>query len=251
MKERPLVSIIFPTRGRSAILRDNINRLKETIGQQTEIEICIKVDEDDIETKELTNSILDHNFKVITTPRLHGYFSLPEFFQDLYRISTGTFVMHWNDDVYLEDAGNLVESMKSNIDNPCIIASCQSCNFPLAHRLLFEWMIEKYGENFQGDILYFDGYLLGFRHYYPELISEYSSYRYSHIYFNRNNRVEEMLTKLGDGDGQRGYLKGYEDTNKTKEWLRETEHIRGMHAGHRIMEDWGFFKAKREEYLKL
>ena len=155
----PLLSIMYPTRYRSKILKKNIDRLRDTIGEQIPIEICIKVDIDDHETIQAISKIKYSNVRYIISERGEGYGSMGKYWNDLASISNGTYLMLWNDDAWLDTPGNLAQILLNrNKDLPCIIRSearGEKCYFRIIHWGIWERLRETHG--YRGDRHIFEG----------------------------------------------------------------------------------------------
>lgn len=97
-----LLSIMIPTRDRFDKLVECIGNFVRQIGPNflREIEILIKFDSDDKASLHRLSELDMANLpiKIIIADKLGGYKDLFHFYNALARISTGTFLMMWNDD---------------------------------------------------------------------------------------------------------------------------------------------------------
>ena len=102
-----LVSIILPTRKRFDVLLKSVKSLYDRATQQEHIELLLRFDEDDVESirrvSELDN--ITKNYKYVIGDRLDGYYSLDVFVRELCEISTGEFLLLWNDDALMMSSG--------------------------------------------------------------------------------------------------------------------------------------------------
>ena len=102
-----LVSIILPTRKRFDVLLKSVKSLYDKATQQEHIELLLRFDEDDVESirrvSELDN--ITKNYKYVIGDRLDGYYSLDVFVRELCEISTGEFLLLWNDDALMMSSG--------------------------------------------------------------------------------------------------------------------------------------------------
>ena len=94
------VSVLIPTRGRVGRLRTLLDSYGETVRsatvQRDQSELVFRVDDDDRETLEFLS---DKGHTVTSGPRMRGYASLPAFFNQMARSSTGDVLMLGNDDM--------------------------------------------------------------------------------------------------------------------------------------------------------
>lgn len=97
------VSVLVPTRGRVRRLRTMIASFDATTGNSPNAELVFRVDDDDAETRDFLFAWGGH--KVIVGPRYQGYRSMPIFFNELYRASTGDVLMCGNDDMVFKTPG--------------------------------------------------------------------------------------------------------------------------------------------------
>lgn len=91
-----IISILVPTRKRLPQLKAMINSFYETVGDINNAELIFRCDDDDIITIEYLISI---GAKFICGQRLKGYKSLPYFFNEMVKISSGHMLMCGNDDM--------------------------------------------------------------------------------------------------------------------------------------------------------
>lgn len=97
------ISVLVPTRNRIERLRTLLESYARTTeGCVANSELVFRVDDDDVASKEFLEP-LGHT--VVVGPRLKGYGSMPEFFNELYRASSGDVLMSGNDDIIFRSAG--------------------------------------------------------------------------------------------------------------------------------------------------
>jgi hypothetical protein len=98
----PLVSILFPTRGRPEMLAASVKSLLDMATDKSRIEILYKVDFDDAPSikavQELAGLVAT---KVIVSPRGRGYEGLHEYINELSKIASGDWLFIWNDDALM------------------------------------------------------------------------------------------------------------------------------------------------------
>lgn len=259
--EQPLLSIMYPTRGRSEILKRVIDRFQDTIGKQIPIEICIKIDTDDVETIKAIQEVDYKNVRFLISDREKGYESMGKYWNDLVNISNGIYLMLWNDDAWLDTPGNLAEILLSrNKDLPCIIRSearGEVCYFRCIHWSIWDRIRDMHG--YRGDrhifegVIYVDLYFMDHvrhsirGHVSPEEYDllefeatatyEYSHWEHdrvvgSHNNYNESKEVAELIEKVG-------YEKGWLWVEKDKENIRQNNPQLFYHPGGRRIHDEG------------
>ncbi len=240
MNNTPLLSILFPTRNRAEILDQCISSLRNGFGQHMSIEICVKIDDDDIASFEALRKLAGPDLKVIVSPQGRGYMDLPEYHNSLYGVATGRYLQIWNDDAILTDPGDLKYRLEEYYEIPSFIFSAPYCWFPATHRSIYEWIEQKHGNNTSsglfGDILYFDGYMHGIAQYFPEIRApKDSTYRYIHYGTTHSPEALKLIEKIG-------WEKGYREVESTKELMRNSQNAREGHPGSRVLSDWRYIK---------
>ncbi len=97
---KKLISVILPSRGRIEFLLQTLNSLIDKCDDINNIEILVKVDDDDTETINGLKSYDKFNFiTMVVSGRKNGYASLNEFYNELYEKSSGEFIFCANDDM--------------------------------------------------------------------------------------------------------------------------------------------------------
>jgi glycosyltransferase involved in cell wall biosynthesis len=100
---RKKISVILPSRERLNSLTQTIDSLINRCSNLQNIEILIKIDDDDFETIEGLKSYKNYNsINVIISDKKQGYKSLNEYYNELYEKSSGEFVFCINDDLTIE-----------------------------------------------------------------------------------------------------------------------------------------------------
>lgn len=98
----PLVSILLPSRGDPKGLVASIESLVDTAYDKASCEFVLRLDEDDVETLETISGFEQANpcllMKKLVGPRKDGYGSLDVFTNDMARVSTGDWLVLWDDD---------------------------------------------------------------------------------------------------------------------------------------------------------
>lgn len=242
----PLLSVLFATRNRSEILEKTITSIREGWGQHMETEICVKIDNDDEASLQVLQKLSNLDLKVVISPRGRGYLDLPEYHNTLYGVATGTYILLWNDDAILDDAGDLKYRLEENIEVPSVISTTSNCNFPAVHSKILQWLEERYTgatpSGLFGDVLYFDGYINSICSSVPELrASRYSSYKYTHYGWDISPAAQQLIDEVG-------WEKGWQEVEDIKTYMRSTEHPRSGNSWSRIMSDSRYLKWKLSEY---
>lgn len=91
------VSVLVPTRGRVDRLRTMLGSFDRTTGNGPDAEVVFRVDDDDPATLGFLLGWGGH--QVVSGPRLDGYRSMPEFYNELAGAATGDVLMVGNDDM--------------------------------------------------------------------------------------------------------------------------------------------------------
>lgn len=104
------VSVLVPTRQRPERLRAMIASFEETTrGVEDSVELVFRVDEDDDTTLRVLLAPLRYDvtidYDVIIGPRYNGYASMPAFFNEMARNSTGDVLLLGNDDMLFKTPG--------------------------------------------------------------------------------------------------------------------------------------------------
>ena len=122
---KPLVSVIFPSRGRPEWLLESINSLLDQADDTTRIEIILRIDEDDAPTQLQAGYLLERlgksNFNYIIGPRGNGYQDIHLWLNELAKKSSGDWVFIWND-----DARMMTKSWDTYLESAAM-ANCWHC----------------------------------------------------------------------------------------------------------------------------
>jgi len=97
------VSVLVPTRGRVGRLRTMIASFDETTGNGPDAELVFRVDDDDHATRDFLLAWGGH--RIVVGPRLDGYRSMPDFFNELALAADGDVLMCGNDDMIFRTKG--------------------------------------------------------------------------------------------------------------------------------------------------
>lgn len=123
---KKLISVILPSRGRLQFLKTTLDSVITKCKNVENIEILVKVDDDDLTTIEGLKSYENkHLINVIVSGRQNGYESLNEFYNELYGKSSGEFIFCVNDDMTIitENWDELVKPFSNQFvclhHNPC------------------------------------------------------------------------------------------------------------------------------------
>lgn len=102
-KNKPILSFLIPSRGRFNYLCDAIISIVENSSDSNKIEILIKFDDDDFDSlSKLSKLPYKENIKIIIYSRGDGYGSLHHFQNDLYKISSGNWILSFSDDAIMK-----------------------------------------------------------------------------------------------------------------------------------------------------
>jgi len=94
------ISVLVPTRGRVGRLRTLLESYdRTTIGVEDASELIFRVDDDDSETQDF---LLRTRHRTLIGPRMEGYRSMPQFFNEMYLASSGDMLMCGNDDIIFQ-----------------------------------------------------------------------------------------------------------------------------------------------------
>lgn len=170
------VSVLIPTRNRTHLLRTLIDSYRATTAtDRPSTELLFRADRDD----EPTHALLEREgFRMVIGERMHGYASLPDFFNELALAATGDVVMLGNDDIefvtpdwatLILAAANLYPDGVFNIG----VKTHNEGHFPLS--LVSTMVVRKLGFIYDPRIFWGDIYLrdvmgrLGRQHLLPEV----------------------------------------------------------------------------------
>jgi len=91
---------MIPTRKRVHLLKECLDSLNKKTNNKLLVEILLKIDTDDQETIDFTNSYQSEIIiKKVISDRKNGYGSLNEYYDSLAQISEAEFLMVFNDDI--------------------------------------------------------------------------------------------------------------------------------------------------------
>lgn len=100
------ISILLPTRLRPIQVSKTIDNIISKVSDIENLEILLRMDEDDTETLELLKTkycnYIDKYIKIVVGERKKGYEDLSNFFYELFEISTGEWMFLFNDDLTCE-----------------------------------------------------------------------------------------------------------------------------------------------------
>lgn len=97
----PLVSVLLPTRGRPEGLAHSLDSLFSLSHEPAQIEVLLKIDDDDGPTHELVRRLrgaLPGQCRVFSGPRGNGYADMHLWLNQLAAEARGDWLMIWNDD---------------------------------------------------------------------------------------------------------------------------------------------------------
>ena len=138
---RPNISVLIPSRGRPAELDETLRLLLKNCKRKQEIEVLVRVDEDDAETQSMMGKW--KNLKVFVGEQV-GYENLHILYNDLAKEACGKWLFLLADDAKVETSGwdRLITGIKDRI---CVIKfeDCwrpgpQFPCFPIVPRTVYE-----------------------------------------------------------------------------------------------------------------
>lgn len=142
-----MISVLLPSRRRPEKLKQSVTRLLETAENPVNIEILIRMDEDDHEYVELPHKFVEYagdgTCKIVGArvtwiygPR-YGYKELHRYYNELADKARGEWLMVWNDDAMMEQKGwdTVLESVEPGMK---VLAMDKWALFPVVHRSVFE-----------------------------------------------------------------------------------------------------------------
>jgi hypothetical protein len=125
-----------------------LNSINDTVNDHNNIEILIKIDDDDTDTIEFIDSYrsnLRYDIKTVVSNRGNGYADLHLSYDSLCKISSGRFLFLWNDDAKMLTQHWDDELVKHD-DNNLYYLQCRAKDykglhdgwFPIIHRSYWE-----------------------------------------------------------------------------------------------------------------
>jgi len=134
-KKKLTVSFLIPTRGRLQMLIDAIRSIKENASPEVQVEILVRIDEDDHETLAGRDRIQG---EIIVGPRWCGYESVTMFINDMAAKSRGDWIVPWNDDAFMMT--DQWDKLLSPVDDVKILwfRASYEWAFPVVNRKLYE-----------------------------------------------------------------------------------------------------------------
>ncbi len=152
----------MPTRSRPNDVVEVINSLIENVSDKKNIEILLKIDDDDTETYETVTSkfkeLIDVNIKILITTREKGYFNLSKYFYELFEISSGEWLFLFNDDLRLltKNFDLVIKPYQGKINmlHSKNVINGEGRYFPIIHTNIIKTL-----GHFSIDVPYIDGWL--------------------------------------------------------------------------------------------
>lgn len=111
----PILTVLLPSRNRFDMLLKTINSFANTCKNISNLEIIIKLDDDDTSSISRLEEIRkDVNIKVIISSQLNGYASLHEYANEMVKSATGDWCLFGNDDCLMmtKDWDDIIENVK-------------------------------------------------------------------------------------------------------------------------------------------
>lgn len=149
----PLVSVLFPTRGRVQWLNEAVDSLDSLCQDKSLVEYAFKVDHDDEASIAAVRKLAERlPARILISPRGKGYFDLHHYINDLSGIAKGDWLFIFNDDARMKTNG--WDQILLNVDprsipkwggsedvcllGPRVIEREISWEFPVLRRKTFE-----------------------------------------------------------------------------------------------------------------
>lgn len=127
----PVVSVLIPSRGRAILLWEAVRSLGD-------VEILIAIDENDPSKKAYYDTDYG-DARIIECPH-YGYGYLESYYNDLARISSGKWLLPWNDDAEMRSKDWVEILDKATTDKPSIAIFGEEKSFPLINRTAYNVM---------------------------------------------------------------------------------------------------------------
>lgn len=140
------ISIQLPTRKRPKDVIEIIHSLINNVSDINNIEILLKIDDDDVESADIIKSEFVNHIgslvKIIISPRLGGYLDLPTHHYSLSEISDGEWLFLFNDDLRLltKDFDLVVKEYHNQVKflHCGDVVGGEGWYFPLIHRSIIK-----------------------------------------------------------------------------------------------------------------
>jgi hypothetical protein len=178
-----LASILIPTRKRPASLQATIDSINQTTKNKSAIEILVKVDSDDEETKEFSKVVkseIDVRF-VVGDRHPRGYFGMAQYHDALVQVSRGKLLLVFADDCIMKTQ-DWDAHLESYADKPCIIGVDNNDNEGAGFHVLL--VISRVLYNIMqtfGAHPYFDRYLDKIKQKYPRISYSIKDIKTEHV----------------------------------------------------------------------
>lgn len=129
------VSVLLPTRKRVAACLESVRSLYATAGEH-ELEVLVRVDDDDVESYQALRHELPTEVHISIGVR-HGYHGAHHYVNELAKLSTGDWLLVWNDDAEMCSSG-WIDDMESYGDQLVVLFESDKICFPAIPRKLYE-----------------------------------------------------------------------------------------------------------------
>jgi len=142
-----LVSVMVPTRRRTALLKRSLESLRATcdLPFNDQIEVIVRCDDDDKETQEFLMENKDLWTTLVHGPRGAGYADLHVMYNEMCHLATGRFLFLWNDDAIMLTPGWDLELARHDDGKLCYLTSGlhdgrgrDQFLFPIVHRSYYD-----------------------------------------------------------------------------------------------------------------
>lgn len=144
-----IVSFLCPSRARPQRLAKTIDSIFDTATVPGDVEVLVKLDDDDPMLAEYQPVVGRSGVKAVTSPRENGYSSLAKFYTELAQRARGEWIWIMNDDAYLVGEGWDVQLAALPTDGIIVqpqiyqlglgaYPECEGGAFPVVPRVVWE-----------------------------------------------------------------------------------------------------------------
>lgn len=153
------ISVLVPTRQRPARLRRLLASFDVTTPDRASAEMVFRIDDDDTESAAI---LAETPWTVVVGPRLQGYRSLPQFFEEMRAVATGDLFMTGNDDMVFQTPSwswRVLDTANTYPDGIFALGveTYNAKNFPFA--IISRQAVELMGRIHPPDVFWGDVYL--------------------------------------------------------------------------------------------
>ena len=201
-----VVSVMLPSRGRPDSLRAALRSLAETCSNPKQVEVLIRLDDDDTQTLAIQDSLVAEcapiDLRIIVGPRGNGYKDLQVYFNELAAAARGDFLFLFNDDARIKTKGwdkqVAAHRGKLSILHPNAVGADLNV-FPVVHRKIVELLGYFSLEPFCDAPMFFIAHYCGIRVHLPSVvITHLHGETKDKTYTEASSAYPELMTILAD-----------------------------------------------------